>query len=230
MKSLFFLLALGLAHAAKITSYPQPEEAAPSSYGEDSSYGKEDSYGGSSSGGYGGGGDEYAKQPKCSYYDETHYKEHCEEYYEKLCTTTHKESCKDVKDKNCNGVVSSKQVRKCFDVTELRCSLKEDVKLETVQLPVTVQKCRRRPGTSISFVLLPLVPNTSLSIHSRASVRHRVRFPHHPQGPPRLHQRREQQVQLHQADRLRPHLPLVLLHRLRDHPRLRSSPAQGRIS
>ena len=162
MKSLFFLLALGLAHAAKITSYPQPEEAAPSSYGEDSSYGKEDSYGGSSSGGY-GGGDEYAKQPKCSYYDETHYKEHCEEYYEKLCTTTHKESCKDVKDKNCNGVVSSKQVRKCFDVTELRCSLKEDVKLETVQLPVTVQKCRRRPGTStISFVLLPLVPNISL--------------------------------------------------------------------
>ena len=157
MKSLFFLLALGLAHAAKITSYPQPEEAAPSSYGEDSSYGKEDSYGGSSSGGGYGGGDEYAKQPKCSYYDETHYKEHCEEYYEKLCTTTHKESCKDVKDKNCNGVVSSKQVRKCFDVTELRCSLKEDVKLETVQLPVTVQKCRRRPGTSISFASLPLV-------------------------------------------------------------------------
>jgi len=36
-------------------------------------------------------------------------------------------------------------VRKCFDVKELRCTLKEDVKLETIKVPVTVQKCRKVP-------------------------------------------------------------------------------------
>ena len=134
MKALLLALALApLVHSRVMDSYPSAPETAPSSYGEPQTQ-----------------SDGYGAQPQCTYYEETKYREHCEEFDEKLCTTTHKESCTDVQDENCGGVISSKQTRKCFDVTELRCSLKEDVKMETIQMPVTVQKCRKVPG---EFVL-----------------------------------------------------------------------------
>ncbi len=138
MKFLMLLAALvPLAMSASVQNYPMPAPTAPSSYGEQGSAGYGDN-------------DGYAQpQQKCQYYDETKYTEHCEDFEERTCTTTHRESCSDVRDQNCRGVVSAKQVRKCFDVTEQRCSLKEDVRMETIQMPVTVQKCRKVPERGV---------------------------------------------------------------------------------
>lgn len=60
-----------------------------------------------------------------------------------LCS---QETCKDVPDQACTTVVSSFQERKCFNVTELKCRLQEDVQYETVQAVFTVQKCQTVPG------------------------------------------------------------------------------------
>merc|ERR1712190_187789 len=96
------------------------------------SYSKDDGYGG---------------KQDCPYGQErvtkTVFKEFCEAYTDRVCRTTHEESCTDVPDKNCRAVVTNQQNRKCFDVTELVCKLREDVKYETVQVGFTVQKCHK---------------------------------------------------------------------------------------
>merc|ERR1740136_639985 len=69
------------------------------------------------------------------------YKEKCENYQEKVCYTTHNERCQDVMGKKCKAIKSSKHERKCYDVTELLCSLKEDVQYEEIPAVFTVQKC-----------------------------------------------------------------------------------------
>jgi len=58
-----------------------------------------------------------------------------------VCYTNQQESCTDVVDQNCRAITSSQQIRQCFNVTELKCGLKEDVQYETVQAVFTVQKC-----------------------------------------------------------------------------------------
>merc|ERR1712066_740408 len=103
--------------------------------------------------GYGGSADSYSKddgyggKQDCPYGQEretkTVFKEFCEAYTDRVCRTTHEESCTDVPDKNCRAVVTNQQNRKCFDVTELVCKLREDVKYETVQVGFTVQKCHK---------------------------------------------------------------------------------------
>merc|ERR1712140_58756 len=65
----------------------------------------------------------------------------CEDYQEKVCRTMHKEKCEDVHGKKCKAIKSSKHERKCYDVTELLCSLKESVQYEEVPAVFTVQKC-----------------------------------------------------------------------------------------
>merc|ERR1712226_1650546 len=72
---------------------------------------------------------------------ETKYKEQCENYHEKVCYTSHNERCKDVMGQKCKAIQSSKQERKCYDVSELLCSLKESVQYEEVPAVFTVQKC-----------------------------------------------------------------------------------------
>jgi hypothetical protein len=105
--------------------------------------------GGSSGGGYDGdGGDygegkSYAQETKCTPYYDTTYEDKCIAYNERVCTTHQQEACHDVPGENCRALVTSKQVRKCFDVTELLCSLKEDVQYEVIQATYTVQKCQR---------------------------------------------------------------------------------------
>jgi len=47
----------------------------------------------------------------------------------------------DVMGKKCKAIQSSKQERKCYDVSELLCSLKENVQYEEVPAVFTVQKC-----------------------------------------------------------------------------------------
>jgi len=74
---------------------------------------------------------------------ETKYKEQCESYNEKVCYTSHKEQCKDVMGKKCKAMQTSMQDRKCFDVNEMLCSLKETVQYEEIPAVFTVQKCHK---------------------------------------------------------------------------------------
>lgn len=138
MKIFIVLPALvALACSASVQSYGSGPATAQSSYGGDS-YGQQ--------------------QQQCTTFDETKYQEHCEDFEERICTTSQRESCQDVRDQACSGVVTSKQNRKCFDVTERRCTLKEDVRMETIQMPVTIQKCRKVPEQ-----LCDTIYDTSLS-------------------------------------------------------------------
>merc|ERR1712243_11835 len=92
-----------------------------------------------------GGGDSYGDTSgqKCYPTYETKYKEQCESYDEKVCYTTHLEACEPVLGKKCKAIQTSKQDRKCFDVNELLCSLKENVQYEEVPAVFTVQKCHK---------------------------------------------------------------------------------------
>eukprot|EP00095_Tigriopus_kingsejongensis_P005166 maker-scaffold237_size242172-snap-gene-0.20 protein:Tk05166 transcript:maker-scaffold237_size242172-snap-gene-0.20-mRNA-1 annotation:"hypothetical protein" len=121
MKVLFCLaLGIGMVASGTISGYPQPD-------------------GGSSGGGYGGG---YEK-PKCRVVYDSVQEDRCEPYTERVCQTTQRESCQDVADQNCGAIVTTKQIRKCFDVNENICTLKEDIKFDTIQVGFTVQKCRK---------------------------------------------------------------------------------------
>merc|ERR1712039_519933 len=98
---------------------------------------------------YGGDGDSYTKDDGygkklvCKPVYDTIYKEYCENYYDRICRTTHKEKCTDVPDQHCNTWVTNQQKRKCFEVEEVVCKLREDVKYQTVQVGFTVQKCNK---------------------------------------------------------------------------------------
>merc|ERR1712018_798197 len=87
--------------------------------------------------------DGYGGKTVCTPYFDTVFQEFCESYSDRVCRTTHQERCTDVPDQNCRAVVTNQQNRKCFEVTELVCKLREDVKYETVQVGFTVQKCHK---------------------------------------------------------------------------------------
>nr|ABU41045.1 hypothetical protein [Lepeophtheirus salmonis] len=80
---------------------------------------------------------------KCTPYYDTVYDNKCQSYTDRVCTTQHQENCFDVPGETCKAILASKQVRKCFNVTELLCSLKEDVEYEVIQATVTVQNCHK---------------------------------------------------------------------------------------
>jgi len=112
---------------------------------------KDDGYGekGYSDDGYGGAGDSYTKDDgygkkiTCTPYYETKFKEYCEAYTDRVCRTTHQEECMDVPAQNCRAVMTNQQQRKCFEVEEIVCKLREDVKYQTIQVGFTVQKCNK---------------------------------------------------------------------------------------
>lgn len=85
----------------------------------------------------------YAPTPRCTYVDEVEYKEKCEDYKDKVCYTSYDEYCEDVYDQTCRSFVSKSQTRKCFNVTETVCTLKEDISYEVIDAVFTVQKCGR---------------------------------------------------------------------------------------
>jgi len=149
MKFLLVLVSCSLAFTAGATI----------NYGNSGGHGGvNDGYG---SGGVGqdvhhggaGGGDSYSEtdaygkkteyETKCTPVLETVHEERCENYNEKVCYSNHEESCIDVEDQTCHGIVASKEVRKCFNVTELLCGLKEEVRYQQVQAVFTVQKCHK---------------------------------------------------------------------------------------
>merc|ERR1712244_128900 len=57
--------------------------------------------------------------------------------------TVYKEKCTDVPYQHCDAVLTNQQKRKCFEVEEVVCKLREDVKYQTVQVGFTVQKCNK---------------------------------------------------------------------------------------
>jgi hypothetical protein len=95
--------------------------------------------------GYGTGDVEYGgsahEDKKCYPTYETKFREACEDYSEKVCYTNQKESCTDVEGQKCKAIQTSKQERKCFNVNEMLCSLKENVKYEETPAVFTVQEC-----------------------------------------------------------------------------------------
>jgi len=79
--------------------------------------------------------------PRCTMMDKVEYKDVCEPYMEKVCVTQPKEDCRPVPFRNCTGVIETKQDRRCFDVTELVCGLKEEVQFDTIVEEFSVQLC-----------------------------------------------------------------------------------------
>jgi len=126
---------LAAAVASGLPNYPTT--AKPSSYS-----GTSVDYADKSSPGYASGG--YEK--RCYMEEETVYTDKCESYSEQVCYTTHQEQCDDVHDQNCRAIVSGTQNRQCFNVTELICSLKEEIQYDVVQAVYTVQKCHKVTG------------------------------------------------------------------------------------
>ena len=72
-------------------------------------------------------------------------------FSDNICYTTYTEHCDDIHDHTCRAVVSKNEVRKCFNVTETVCALKEEVSYEIIDAVITVQKCRRVPGKLLYF-------------------------------------------------------------------------------
>jgi hypothetical protein len=146
------------APSASTSSYSAPAAAASASDGyqmaTDSYAAKDDGYG---------------AKVQCTPYFDTVFTEQCEDYSDRVCRTNHKEDCRDIPDKNCRAVVSSRQVRKCFNVTELVCKLREDVKYEVVQVGFTVQKCHKVSGELI-FISCKKHFNISLLFQSASAI------------------------------------------------------------
>jgi len=86
----------------------------------------------------------YGSNQKCTYVDEVEYTEKCEEYLDQICYTTYDELCDDIYDQTCRAIVAKNQVRKCFNVTETVCALKEEITYELIDAVFTVQKCSRK--------------------------------------------------------------------------------------
>jgi len=109
-----------------------PDEHKPGNYGP-----KTDNYG-SKTDNYGPKTDK-----KCETYYDYEYVEKCINYNDKVCYTKYLEHCRDVTKDNCKGLITSEQVRKCTNVTELLCGLAETVKYEMATASYTVQKCHK---------------------------------------------------------------------------------------
>merc|ERR1712078_98759 len=133
MRDLFVLCLVPLA----VLSTPMPYK----DDGYDKGYEK-DSYGDDHGDSY-TKDDGYGKKLVCKPIYDTVYKEYCESYYDRICRTTHKEKCTDVPYQHCDAVLTNQQKRKCFEVEEVVCKLREDVKYQTVQVGFTVQKCNK---------------------------------------------------------------------------------------
>ena len=51
---------------------------------------------------------------------------------DQICYTTYDEHCDDIYDQTCRAIVAKNQVRKCFNVTETVCALKEEISYELI--------------------------------------------------------------------------------------------------
>jgi len=79
----------------------------------------------------------------CHNVERTVHKDECVPYEEKTCYTQHVEECNDVYEKNCTAVIEESEHRECFDVTELMCTLVENIQYEMVEESYTIQRCTR---------------------------------------------------------------------------------------
>jgi len=82
-----------------------------------------------------------AKEPNCHTEQRVHFEDKCENYTETICYTNHKETCQQDWLKNCTGIIQTKVERKCFNVLELVCSLREDILYQTLKETYQIQRC-----------------------------------------------------------------------------------------
>jgi len=77
----------------------------------------------------------------CHMEERISYEDVCVPWQEELCYTQSREECKQVPSRNCTANVVTNVDRKCFDVTEMLCSLKQNINYEGIQEKYQVQKC-----------------------------------------------------------------------------------------
>jgi len=87
-------------------------------------------------------GNGYGRRPvRCHEVERVRFEDKCVDYEEKTCYTQNEENCVYKPFQNCSGVIETKVQRKCFDVKELICGLKESVDYFTLQEDYQVQLC-----------------------------------------------------------------------------------------
>ena len=69
------------------------------------------------------------------------FEDRCEPFTETNCYTQSKQVCQEELLQNCTGIIETKVERICFDVTELICSLREDIHYQTLRETYQVQRC-----------------------------------------------------------------------------------------
>ena len=88
------------------------------------------------------GVDSYGDQePSCHTEQKVLFEDKCETYTETTCYTQNKEKCEEDWLKNCTGIIQTKVDRRCFNVIELLCSLKEDILYQTLRETYQIQRC-----------------------------------------------------------------------------------------
>ena len=140
---------VGVASARQISDYSSGASTGgfvSSSSGGSSGFVSSSSSSSGGGDGYGGQQQQTTTQRKCTPFYETQTRDQCESYTDRVCTTTHRENCQNVPLQTCSAQVNSKGGRKCFDVNEQRCQLREQVQMQTIQVPITVQKCQKQTG------------------------------------------------------------------------------------
>jgi len=78
---------------------------------------------------------------KCRDEEKVQYVDKCVPYQEKTCYTQVQENCEMEIFPNCTGIVETTAERECFNVTEMICGLKEEIKYFTLQEEYKVQVC-----------------------------------------------------------------------------------------
>eukprot|EP00092_Neocalanus_flemingeri_P023055 GFUD01024990.1.p1 GENE.GFUD01024990.1~~GFUD01024990.1.p1 ORF type:complete len:406 (-),score=110.48 GFUD01024990.1:25-1242(-) len=78
---------------------------------------------------------------KCHMEEKIVFENVCEPFTETTCYTQNKEICEEEMLKNCTAVIEAMVERICFNVTELICSLREDIHYQTLRESYQVQRC-----------------------------------------------------------------------------------------
>merc|ERR1712133_177762 len=109
------------------------------------------------------GGDSGYAEKKCYPTYETWYRKQCEDYNEKVCRTTHNEQCQDVASKRCKAIKTSRHERKCHDVNELLCSLKESVLHKRFLLLLLFRSALRLQNVFVTLLMIQKLQSEMIS-------------------------------------------------------------------
>jgi len=110
-----------------------------------------------------GWGEDYKLTPVntgCRNVSKINYEDVCLPFMEKTCYTQQVESCNTLPFANCSAITAAREERKCFNVTELVCTLEERTEYDPVEEEYTVQKCTEILGRVCDSVYDLTVSNT----------------------------------------------------------------------